>query len=115
MKMHVGEAHHFEWLKGIIGALFSFNVLDGILTIHWILERRASEANPLMASLIDVHPVLFMTGKLTLVLLGSVLLWRLRRQPLAVCSLFAVFLVYYFVILYHLQAMDFQMVRRWLA
>jgi hypothetical protein len=115
MRIEVGHAHHFEWLKGIVVAVFALNVLDGVLTLYWIVEGRAREANPLMAGLIHLDPLVFMLGKLALVVLGSILLWRLRRWPAAVVAIFGVFLVYYCLTLYHLRAMNVQLLRRWLA
>ena len=110
--MKVGEEKHFKWLRSIIGVVFILNVIDGVLTLVWIFTEKAEEANPLMAGLIDLHPVLFITGKMLLVLLGSLLLWKLRERPVAVISIFMVFMVYYFILLYHLKAMNLNLVER---
>ena len=110
--MKVGEEKHFAWLRSIVGVVFILNVIDGVLTLFWVFTEKAEEANPLMAELINLHPVLFITGKMLLVLLGSLLLWKLRERPVAVISIFFVFMVYYFVLLYHLKAMNLQLVER---
>ena len=60
-----------------------------------------------MAVLIEEHPVLFVAVKFALVFLGSTLLWRYRKRPLSVVFIFVAFLVYYFIILYHLTAVEF--------
>ena len=110
--MKVGNETQYRWLRSIIGVVFILNVIDGVLTLFWIFTERAEEANPLMAELINLHPVLFITGKMLLVLLGSLLLWKLRERPVAVIAIFGVFLVYYFVLLYHLKAMNLQLMER---
>ncbi len=110
--MKVGDERQFNWLRGIIGVVFILNVIDGVLTLFWVFTEKAEEANPLMAALININPVLFITGKMLLVLLGSLLLWNLRERPVAVISIFMVFLVYYFILLYHLKAMNLRLVER---
>lgn len=102
----IGSPQHFRWLKGIIATVFVFNVLDGLLTIYWIVTGQATEANPLMEEVLDISPALFMAVKLGLVGLGSILLWRTRDSPVAVVSVFLLFMVYYFLLLYHLQHMN---------
>jgi hypothetical protein len=56
-----------------------------------------------LREVVDNHAVLFVLGKLSLVSLGTALLWRRRKIPIAVVGIFIVFLVYYFIMLYHLQ------------
>ncbi len=99
----VGSAQHFRWLRWIIVALLVLNVLDAALTLLWIDSGRAREANLLLAPLIDQDPLLFVAVKFALVLLGVLLLWRLRTHPLAVVSIFVAFLAYYWLLLYHLR------------
>jgi hypothetical protein len=107
----IGTIEHFRWLKGIIGATLILNLLDAIFTIIVVVSKRAREANPLMADLLE-SPWLFMFVKLGLVSLGSYLLWRLRKRKLAVLAIFVAFMVYYFVLLYHLNAMDLHLLSR---
>ncbi len=71
----------------------------------WISNGLAVEANPLLGDLVDRHPVAFACAKLTLVSLGTWLLWRRRREPLAVVAVFIAFLAYYLLLLIHLQAL----------
>jgi len=103
-----------EELKLIILSIVVLNVVDGIMTICSVFTGRAVEANPLMAFLIDCHPVLFMTCKQMLVALGVVLLWRLRRRKLAVFSIFGAFLIYYVNLLHQLQLIDILSVHGWI-
>jgi hypothetical protein len=107
----IGTLEHFRWLKGIIAATLILNLLDAIFTIVVVVSNRAREANPLMADLL-ASPGLFMVVKLVLVSLGSYLLWKLRRHPLAVMAIFLAFLVYYCILLYHLNAMDLHLLSR---
>jgi hypothetical protein len=99
----IGSPEHFRWLKGIVKALLVLNLLDAAFTTLWVTAGLASEANPLLAELVAEHPVWFALVKTTLVGLGSLLLWRKRTRPLAVVGIFAAFLVYYAVLLYHLD------------
>ncbi|MCC7386193.1 MAG: hypothetical protein IT384_30400 [Deltaproteobacteria bacterium] len=109
----IGTQEHFRWLERIIYAILILNVFDAFLTLYWVSTRQAIEWNPLMASLIEAHPVLFVLVKCTLVSLGSFLLWRHRKRPLAVISVFGAFLAYYWLLLYHLNAAQLRLFRRW--
>jgi MFS superfamily sulfate permease-like transporter len=102
--MEVGTTRQFLWLKWVIGLTFILNAIDGVLTVAWVLSGHAQEANPIMDHLLDVDPVVFIVVKLTLVALGSFLLWRLRRIPAAVVAIFLLFIVYYSILVYHAQA-----------
>ena len=108
----IGTSEHFLWLYGIVQALLVLNVLDAILTIAEVTSGRATEANPLMAGLVHSEPVFFAFVKILLVSLGSYLLWRFRQRASAVCAIFVAFMAYYFVLLYHLSAMDLRLLRR---
>ncbi len=113
--MDVGTDRHFTWLKGVVATIFVLNVLDGVLTVFWVSSGLAEEANPLMDELLHMSPALFMIGKLSLVALGSVLLWLNRNQPAAVVAIFCLFLVYYCLLLYHLEAFNFRVLDRLVA
>ncbi len=101
----IGNAEHFRWLDGFLRVAVILNIADAVFTLWWVLTGRAREANPLLAQIIDYSPVLFILVKTTLCSLGLVLLWRLRRRPLAVIGLMIVFLAYYFLLLIHLGAL----------
>ncbi len=102
--MKVGTKRQFQWLKWIIGLTFLINAIDGVLTVYWVFSGHAQEANPIMDHLIEVDPVVFMAVKLTLVALGSYLLWRLRYKRVAVVAIFILFMVYYGILVYHTYA-----------
>ena len=112
MAIQIGTEKHFSWLKGVVAALLVLNLLDGALTIYWIWTGMATEANPFMAALINRSPVLFICGKLSLVFLGSYLLWIRRGHPMSVVALFGVFIIYYLVLIYLLQAFDLRLLNR---
>lgn len=109
----IGTAEHFRWLETIIRVVLVLNMLDALLTLVWVYSGFATEANPLMEDLVHNHPVMFVVVKFSLVTLGSVLLLRLRKRPMSVVAIFFAFLAYYCILLYHLQAMDLRLFRRW--
>ena len=108
----VGTKDQFQWLEWFIKATLVMNVLDAVFTIYWISDHKAVEANPLLATLAHQYPLTFVLVKLTLVSLGSLLLWRLRKRPLAVIAIFAAFLGYYFLLVYHLEALNPQLLSK---
>lgn len=108
----VGSAREFRWLELVFKSVLVLNILDAILTMVWISDGRAIEANPLLSSLAHNHPLGFVCVKLALVSLGVTLLWRHRGRPLAVVAAFVSFLAYFFVLLYHLHAMHLDLLRR---
>lgn len=99
----VGTAEHFRWLQGIVAAVLVLNLLDALFTLVWVRSGVAREANPLIDRLVEENAVGFVLVKLGLVSLGSWLLWHRRRHPAAVIAIVAAFLVYYFILLYHIQ------------
>ena len=92
-------------LFGIVASVLVLNSIDAVLTLTWVTVGIAKEANPLMDELLGRHPVAFVIGKMALVSSGSWLLWRRKDQPLAVVGLFGVFLVYYAILLVHVDAL----------
>jgi len=108
----VGSAAHFVWLEWVVRAILVLNLLDAVFTMFWISSAQAVEANPLLADLAHRHPLAFVAVKLTLVSLGTLLLWRHRRRPSAVVGIFAAFLAYYFLLVYHLEALNPRLVDR---
>jgi hypothetical protein len=99
----VGTQRQYRWLTGLVWAILALNLLDAVFTLVWVQGGHAREANALVRELVEQRPVHFLLTKIALVSLGSFLLWRLRGRPLAVVAIFAAFLVYYFVLLYHLR------------
>ena len=103
----IGTPEQFRWLLGIVKVVLALNLIDAILTLAWVNAGLAREANPLLAEIVRDHPVRFAVVKLGLVAGGSLLLWRYRSRPLAVVGIFAVFLVYYLLLLYHIGYLSF--------
>lgn len=100
----VGTSQHFRWLRGITAAIILLNLVDALFTMTWLDLGLATEANPLMEVLTAWGPVPFVLGKVLLVSLGCLLLWRRRQHPLAVVGIFTIFLIYYAIIIHHLRA-----------
>jgi len=98
-----GTPQHYRWLGSILKSVLVLNLLDAIFTLAWVRAGLAGEANPLIDSLVREHALGFVGVKLSLVALGSWLLWRWRQRPVAILGIFAAFLAYYGVLLYHLQ------------
>ncbi|MFQ5415610.1 MAG: DUF5658 family protein [Myxococcota bacterium] len=99
----IGTPEQFRWLNGVVKTVLVLNLLDAVFTLVWVRAELAEEANALMRFLVEDHAVLFVTVKVALVSLGSWVLWRRRTHATAVVAIFAAFLVYYLLLLYHLQ------------
>ncbi len=104
-----------QWLGWIVKAILVMNILDAFMTLVWIYSGRAVEANLFIRDLAHHHPETFVLAKLLIVAFGSFLLWRTRKSPLAVIAIFAAFLVYYFLVIYHLRALNLRLLQRWLT
>ncbi len=102
-RFQVGTSQHYRWLKGIVKWVLVLNLLDALFTLVWVRAGLAREANTLLDELVNEHAVGFVLTKLGLVSLGSWLLWQRRDRPLAVIAIFIAFVLYYLVLLYHLQ------------
>jgi len=63
--------------------LFTLNWLDAQLTILWVRLNVASEANGLMASLLNVGEVQFLAVKLAIGAFAAYVLYRSSHLPLA--------------------------------
>jgi hypothetical protein len=103
----LGTRQHYRWLEGIVKVTLVLNLVDAVFTLAWVGLGLASEANPFLAELVTAHPILFVSTKLGLVGLGSLLLWRLRHRPLAVIAMFVAFLVYYGILLMHVDYLGY--------
>jgi len=105
-KERIGKEEHFNWLKGIIVTTIILNILDAAFTIYWVANNKATEANPMMETLLSNSPLTLMLGKIVLVSLGCFLLWRLKENALAVIAIFVAFFAYYGITIYHLKALS---------
>jgi len=95
---------HARGLGLVLVLVLVLNSLDAIFTLYWVRAGLATEANPLLSWLVNQHPIAFTLAKFALVLLGSILLWRLRHRALAVVGIVLVFLAYYGILLHHLRS-----------
>jgi hypothetical protein len=68
--------------------------------VRWGFAR---EANLMIDRLVDQNAVGFIGVKMSLVGMGSWLLWQRRHHATAVIAIFIAFLTYYMVLLYHVQ------------
>ena len=98
----IGNEQHYRWLESIVKSVLVMNLLDAVLTLWWVGNGFATEANAFLADLVE-RPLAFVLAKLTVVSLGSIFLWRLRQHPLAVVAIFFAFLIYYLVLLTHVR------------
>ncbi len=105
-RREIGKEEHFNWLKGIIASTIIFNIIDAAFTIYWVANNKATEANPMMETLLSSSPLALMIGKIVLVSLGCFLLWRLKENALAVVAIFIAFFAYYGITIYHLRALS---------
>ena len=99
----IGTSEHYRWLHAVVKAVIVLNLLDAVFTLWWVRTGMAVEANELLRDLVNEHPVAFVMVKLSLVSLGSLVLWFRRQRPLAVVAIFSAFLIYYLILLYHIQ------------
>lgn len=63
--------------------LFFLNFLDAVLTIYWVRNGFATEANQLMATLLDIGNLPFLLVKVAMGAVAAVVLWRWREMRLA--------------------------------
>ncbi len=102
-RLPIGTPQQFRWLHGIVQWVLVLNLVDAVLTLLWVHAGLAAEANTLIDELVNEHALLFVLVKLSLVGMGSWLLWRWRQSPLAVVGIFAAFVAYYLVLVYHID------------
>ena len=112
--MRIGSDEHFHWLWLILAVTIVLNLLDAVLTLVWLALGAAVESNPLMETSLIWGTIPFVLCKLALVAGGSYLLWQYRQRAFAVIGVFAGFLMYYFLLIYHLRVMNLRLLqRRW--
>lgn len=92
-------------LHAVLGLTVVFNLLDAAFTLFAVRSGLAVEANPLMNELLSHGPMSFMLGKVAMVSLGILLLWRLRRLRMAMVGSVAAFLTYAGIVGWHLHGL----------
>lgn len=83
--------------------LFLLNFLDAVLTIVWVRNGIAGEANDLMAYLLDIGDAPFLGAKLAIGTLAAVVLLRFGHRPLAKYGVAAALVVYIGVMAIHVM------------
>jgi len=94
-----GEA---DWLWFAVVTVVVLNLADAAFTLWWVHNGIATEANALLADLVESNAIGFALAKSSLVSLGLLLLWRQRRRPLASFGIVLVFVAYNGLVAYHL-------------
>lgn len=74
--------------------LFILNFFDAVLTIYWVRNGFASEGNELMARLLDIGDLPFLTVKIAIGAVAAIVLWRWENLRLARYGLALALFVY---------------------
>lgn len=82
-------------------AIMVFNCLDAILTIIWIQQGLATEANPIMNEALSQGIFDFFLVKFSLVSLGCFGLWKAREKLFAKISITVCVFLYTVLLFYH--------------
>jgi len=85
----------------LLASLLVLNLFDAVLTLFWITLELTTEENPFMEVLLDRSPVLFMSVKLLLVSLATVLINRGRHRRDVLWATWLLVAFYYFVAANH--------------
>jgi len=84
-------------------AFLILSLLDGVLTLWGLGQGAIEEVNPVMQWLIEKSPIAFMAVKLSLPVILSFVIWRIRNRSrkFVACSLGLVLIVYSVVMVLH--------------
>lgn len=94
---------HPRWLGRSLQWTVVLNGADAAFTLLFVGLGLATEANPLMADLLERSPLAFVLVKIVLVSLSVGLLWRLREHRTASTAAAVAVLAYFAVIAQHLR------------
>ena len=83
------------------------NFIDGLSTLYLVNTQIATESNPLMAFLMNTHPLLFIAIKILLVTICTAVLIKYKDYKLSKIGLWIGFAVYLFIICWHLYGFIF--------
>ena len=81
-------------LSRLVIAALVLNIADALCTMGAVSTGLATEANPLMAMLINISPTLFLVAKVVMVSGGLGVLWKLRQKRFATAGIVGAFAVY---------------------
>ena len=89
----------------LLAATLVLNLLDAVFTLFAVRAGIAVETNPLMVELLTRGPMSFMLGKVVMVSLGILVLWRLRTLKMALVGTFAAFITYSLICVWHIHGL----------
>jgi len=90
-----------RWITALLGLTLVFNLIDLVSTVTFVTLGYAEEANPLMASLLELGAPVFAAAKIAMVSVGVYVLWRFRHLAVARAGSVAVSAAYGALMLYH--------------
>jgi hypothetical protein len=90
------------WFAASITLLLC-NLLDALFTVVAVQGGYATEANPLMAVLLEHDPLVFVLVKHLVVSIGLIVLWRMRWHKLARVGLWTATPAYSLLLAYHVM------------
>lgn len=93
-------------LRVLLVVVNALNLIDFGLTLN-ALSLGASEANPLMATLLDVSPVWAGIFKAVAVVVATAIVWGCRRYRKALVAAVFMVLVFSGVFVYHIVGLTF--------
>mgnify|MGYP003629131779 CR=1 FL=1 len=82
--------------------LIFLGFFDAVATLVWINHEYATEANPLMAALINHNQALFLAIKLTVTLGCTAILWKIRDRAIAKVGVILALIVYLYILYKHI-------------
>ena len=85
-----------------LSVLLVLNLFDAALTAMWVSAGILPEGNPVMAAAIELGYGVFVLGKVALVGLGALALYRLRDRKIARLAILPAVLLYCFVMGNHM-------------
>lgn len=93
----------------LLAVFVALSLADGALTSYELSRELATEGNPVMAALIEAHPVLAASFKVVLTALVALAIWQGRRyRRILAVGVFAL-LVYGALMVYHLRGLSIAM------
>jgi hypothetical protein len=93
------------WATTLILLTSVLNVVDGLMTLGWVLLTDATEFNPFMKPLIESNPVVFIIFKTVAVTCCLSVLWAHRQHWLSKIGMIMISVAYTAVVIYHTWAM----------
>lgn len=89
--------------SGLTIILFLLNFFDAVLTIYWVRNGFATEGNVLMANLLDMGNMPFLSVKLIIGAVTAIVLWNWKNLRVAQYGLTIALAVYLGVMAVHLM------------